>query len=52
MKTTAEGTMSSELDRTLTSLGCSTGQGYYYAPPPGPDAALAHWLERQIMAAQ
>ena len=46
MKTTAEGIETPELDRALASLGCSTGQGFHYARPLDPDAALAYWLER------
>ena len=50
MKTTAEGIESNELDQTLASLGCSTGQGFYYAKPLAPDAALDYWLSRNASA--
>ncbi len=33
MQTTAEGIETQELSRVLTGLGCSFGQGYYYAKP-------------------
>ena len=33
MKTTAEGVETIELSNTLAALGCSFGQGYYYAKP-------------------
>ena len=46
MKTTAEGIETPELDKILASLGCSTGQGFYYAKPLAPDAALNYWLAR------
>lgn len=41
MKTTAEGIEAVELGQTLAALGCTYGQGYYYARPLDPDAALA-----------
>ena len=46
MGTTAEGIESEELARALTELGCSQGQGFFFARPLDPDAALAYWLER------
>ena len=46
MATTAEGIESEELARALTELGCSQGQGFFFAKPLDPDAALAYWLER------
>jgi diguanylate cyclase (GGDEF)-like protein len=46
MATTAEGIESEELARALTELGCSQGQGFFFARPLDPDAALAYWLER------
>ena len=42
MQTTAEGIETAALAQTLAALGCSYGQGYYYARPLGPDAALAY----------
>ena len=47
MKTTAEGIESVELATTLAALGCSSGQGYYFARPLEPDAALAYWKSRR-----
>jgi diguanylate cyclase (GGDEF)-like protein len=41
MKTTAEGVETNELAQTLTALGCTYGQGYFFARPLKPDAALA-----------
>ena len=46
MATTAEGIESEELARALTELGCSQGQGFFFAKPLEPDAALDYWLER------
>ena len=39
MKTTAEGIESIEISATLKRLGCSFGQGYYFAKPLPPEAA-------------
>ena len=41
MKTTAEGIESIEISATLKRLGCSFGQGYYFARPLAPEAAYA-----------
>ena len=41
MATTAEGIETPALADTLAGLGCTTGQGYLYAPPIGPDEALS-----------
>ena len=41
MKTTAEGVETLELAQTLTALGCTYGQGYFYARPLEADAAYA-----------
>ena len=41
MKTTAEGIESEEISDVLRRLGCSVGQGYYYARPLTDDAAYA-----------
>ena len=46
LATTAEGIESEELAKALTELGCSHGQGFYFAPPLEADAALAYWLAR------
>ena len=47
MSTTAEGIESVELATTLAALGCASGQGYYFARPLEPGAALAYWKSRQ-----
>jgi c-di-GMP phosphodiesterase Gmr len=41
MKTTAEGIESAEISDDLKRLGCSVGQGYYYAKPLDNEAAYA-----------
>ncbi|MES3154380.1 putative bifunctional diguanylate cyclase/phosphodiesterase [Sphingomonas faeni] len=41
MKTTAEGVETNELAQTLAALGCTFGQGYFYARPLEADAAYA-----------
>lgn len=41
MKTTAEGIETEEISATLKRLGCTVGQGYYYARPLQADAAYA-----------
>ena len=47
MSTTAEGIETVELATTLAALGCSSGQGFYFAKPLKPDAALAFWQSRR-----
>ena len=47
MKTTAEGIESEEISEVLRRLGCSVGQGYYFARPLTPDAAYA-FLEASV----
>jgi EAL domain-containing protein (putative c-di-GMP-specific phosphodiesterase class I) len=47
MSTTAEGIETEELATALTQLGCSVGQGYYFAKPLEPEAAFAYWLSRR-----
>ena len=47
MSTTAEGIETVELATTLAALGCASGQGYYFAKPLEPTAALAFWKSRQ-----
>ncbi len=44
--TTAEGVETIELSQTLAALGCSHGQGYFYAAPLEADAALDYWREK------
>jgi diguanylate cyclase (GGDEF)-like protein len=46
MSTTAEGIETVELATTLATLGCSSGQGFYFAKPLKPDAALEFWKSR------
>ncbi|MEO1045216.1 MAG: bifunctional diguanylate cyclase/phosphodiesterase [Pseudomonadota bacterium] len=46
METTAEGVETLELSNTLAALGCSHGQGYYYAKPLTADEALDFYLQR------
>jgi predicted signal transduction protein with EAL and GGDEF domain len=46
MSTTAEGIETVELATTLAALGCSSGQGYYFARPLEADAALEYWADR------
>ena len=46
--TTAEGVESEELAKALTDLGCSQGQGFFFARPLDPEAALAYWLKRNF----
>lgn len=41
MKTTAEGIESQEISEVLRRLGCSVGQGYYFARPLTNDAAYS-----------
>ncbi|WP_324808516.1 EAL domain-containing protein [Sphingomonas sp. LY29] len=47
MKTTAEGIETVELATTLATLGCSSGQGYYFAKPLEASAALDYWASRR-----
>ena len=47
MSTTAEGIETVELATTLAALGCSSGQGFYFAKPLEPEAALEYWKSRR-----
>jgi len=47
MSTTAEGIETVELATTLATLGCSSGQGYYFAKPLEAEAALKYWKSRR-----
>jgi EAL domain-containing protein (putative c-di-GMP-specific phosphodiesterase class I) len=47
MSTTAEGIETVELATTLATLGCASGQGYYFARPLEPGAALDYWKSRR-----
>ncbi|HEX5181780.1 MAG TPA: bifunctional diguanylate cyclase/phosphodiesterase [Allosphingosinicella sp.] len=46
MDTTAEGIDTPELVPALRELGCSHGQGFHFARPLEPAAALDYWLSR------
>ena len=48
MATTAEGIESEELARALTYLGCSHGQGFYFAEALSADDALDYWRSRNV----
>jgi diguanylate cyclase (GGDEF)-like protein len=47
MSTTAEGIETVELATTLATLGCASGQGYYFAKPLEADVALEYWKSRR-----
>jgi diguanylate cyclase (GGDEF)-like protein len=47
MSTTAEGIETIELATTLATLGCASGQGFYFARPLEARAALEYWKTRQ-----
>jgi diguanylate cyclase (GGDEF)-like protein len=47
MSTTAEGIETVELATTLATLGCASGQGFYFARPLPADAALEYWKSRR-----
>ena len=47
MSTTAEGIETVELATTLATLGCASGQGFYFAKPLEPDAAMEYWRSRK-----
>jgi diguanylate cyclase (GGDEF)-like protein len=47
MSTTAEGIETVELATTLAALGCSSGQGFYFAKPLEAEAALEYWKARR-----
>ncbi|WP_037495778.1 putative bifunctional diguanylate cyclase/phosphodiesterase [Sphingomonas sp. KC8] len=46
METTAEGVETFELAQTLAALGCSSGQGFYFAKPLAANEALSYWRSR------
>ena len=50
MSTTAEGIETVELATTLATLGCSSGQGFYFAKPLEAEAALEYWKSRRRSA--
>ena len=47
MSTTAEGIETVELATTLATLGCASGQGFYYAKPLAAEEALDYWKSRR-----
>jgi diguanylate cyclase (GGDEF)-like protein len=47
MSTTAEGIETVELATTLATLGCASGQGFYFARPLEAEAALEYWSSRR-----
>jgi diguanylate cyclase (GGDEF)-like protein len=47
MSTTAEGIETVELATTLATLGCASGQGYYFAKPLEAPVALDFWRSRR-----
>ncbi|HET9397571.1 MAG TPA: EAL domain-containing protein [Sphingomicrobium sp.] len=47
MSTTAEGIETVELATTLATLGCASGQGFYFAKPLEAEAALQYWRGRR-----
>ena len=47
MSTTAEGIETIELATTLATLGCASGQGFYFAKPLEAEAALDYWKSRR-----
>ncbi len=50
MSTTAEGIETVELATTLATLGCAHGQGYFFARPLRPEAAIECWKSRRKSA--
>ncbi len=47
MSTTAEGIETVELATTLATLGCASGQGFYFARPLEAERALEYWTSRR-----
>jgi len=47
MSTTAEGIETVELATTLATLGCASGQGFYFAKPLEADSAVDYWRSRK-----
>ena len=47
MSTTAEGIETVELATTLATLGCASGQGFYFARPLEAEVALDYWRSRK-----
>lgn len=51
MKTTAEGIELAEISSALRELGCTNGQGYYFARPLNADAAYAFLKDSAVTTA-
>jgi diguanylate cyclase (GGDEF)-like protein len=51
MQTTAEGVETPDQARLLSALGYNFGQGYHYARPMDPDAALEFWRQSLVSPA-
>jgi EAL domain-containing protein (putative c-di-GMP-specific phosphodiesterase class I) len=47
MSTTAEGIETVELATTLATLGCASGQGFYFAKPLEQESAVQYWKTRR-----
>jgi EAL domain-containing protein (putative c-di-GMP-specific phosphodiesterase class I) len=47
MSTTAEGIETVELATTLATLGCASGQGFYFAKPLEAGEAFEYWKSRR-----
>lgn len=52
MKATAEGIEDLDVAEKLREMGCTYGQGYYFAKPMTADQALAYWQERSNSSTQ
>lgn len=52
MTTTAEGVETRELAQALAAMGCTTGQGWHYAPALAPDVAFDYALTSLKLAAR
>jgi EAL domain-containing protein (putative c-di-GMP-specific phosphodiesterase class I) len=52
MSTTAEGIETVELATTLATLGCASGQGFYFAKPLEANDAIAYWKSRRRSASK
>ncbi|MGE4430740.1 MAG: putative bifunctional diguanylate cyclase/phosphodiesterase [Sphingobium sp.] len=50
MKATAEGIEDSQVAEKLRDMGCTYGQGYYFAKPMSADEAFAYWQDRSNSA--
>jgi cyclic di-GMP phosphodiesterase Gmr len=50
MKTTAEGIEDADAAAALRDMGCTYGQGYYFAKPLSADDAYEFWRSRSNLA--